>query len=375
LTPKIIEANFDKSIIPQTVSSLIRKLNNKGFTAYIVGGFIRDCLIGASIKDYDIATDASPEQIRKLFKNSRIVGRRFPIVHVYDSGRSFIEVSTFRSGQSVTNSDGFITRDKSFGTIEQDVLRRDFTINSIYYDYSSHALIDYLGGTNDIEDKVIRSIGDPSNRFKEDPVRILRALRFQAKLDATLDKVTKEAIEINSALLMSISPSRLFDEIIKLFHSRDNIQIMDLILFYKIDRFLFTELNNDAFFRAALDNTAKRIEANRSISPIFIFSVLLWSPRVNNLKRISSSRKLNSFIVRESDKDILLKQNKLTNMPKWIKEGILDLWSMQHRLEKSKNSSIVSDKRFRMAYDFLVLRSETINPNLKKTVDYWTKIQ
>ena len=242
MTPKIIEANFDKSIIPQTVSSLIRKLNNKGFTAYIVGGFIRDCLIGASIKDYDIATDASPEQIRKLFKNSRIVGRRFPIVHVYDSGRSFIEVSTFRSGQSVTNSDGFITRDKSFGTIEQDVLRRDFTINSIYYDYSSHALIDYLGGTNDIEDKVIRSIGDPSNRFKEDPVRILRALRFQAKLDATLDKVTKEAIEINSALLMSISPSRLFDEIIKLFHSRDNVQIIELILSFKIDRFLFTEI-------------------------------------------------------------------------------------------------------------------------------------
>jgi len=174
---------------------------------------------------------------------------------------------------------------------------------------------------------------------------------------------------------MNISPSRLFDEIIKLFHTRDNIQIMELILFYKIDRFLFTELNIDLFFRAALDNTAKRIEANRSISPIFIFSVLLWSPRVTNLKKISSSRKLNSFIIRESDKDILLKQNKLTNMPKWIKEGILDLWSMQHRLEKPKNSSIVSDKRFRMAYDFLVLRSETINPNLKKTVDYWTKIQ
>jgi len=375
LNPVTTEAKFDRNIIPSSVCKTIKRLNKEGFSALIVGGFLRDCLTGIKAKDYDIVTNAKPEEIRNIFKNSRIVGRRFPIVHVYDSARNFIEVSTFRSGQSISNTDGFVTKDRSFGTIEQDVVRRDFTINSLYYDYSEHTLIDFLGGANDIRDKVIKPIGDPLNRFKEDPVRILRALRFQAKLDATLDKSIEEAIEINSSLLMNISPSRLFDEIIKLFHSRDNIQIMDLILFYKIDRFLFTELNNDAFFRAALDNTAKRIEANRSISPIFIFSVLLWSPRVNNLKRISSSRKLNSFIVRESDKDILLKQNKLTNMPKWIKEGILDLWSMQHRLEKSKNSNIVSDKRFRIAYDFLVLRSETINPNLKKTVDYWTKIQ
>ena len=375
MNPVTTEAKFDRNIIPSSVCKTIKRLNKEGFSALIVGGFLRDCLIGIKAKDYDIVTNAKPEEIRKIFKNSRIVGRRFPIVHVYDSARNFIEVSTFRSGQSISNTDGFITKDRSFGTIEQDVIRRDFTINSLYYDYSDHTIIDFLGGANDIRDKVIKPIGDPLNRFKEDPVRILRALRFQAKLDATLDKSIEEAIEINSSLLMNISPSRLFDEIIKLFHTRDNIQIMELILFYKIDRFLFTELNNDLFFRAALDNTAKRIEANRSISPIFIFSVLLWSPRVTNLKKISSSRKLNSFIVRESDKDILLKQNKLTNMPKWIKEGILDLWSMQHRLEKPKNSSIVSDKRFRMAYDFLVLRSETINPNLKKTVDYWTKIQ
>jgi len=375
LNPVTTEAKFDRNIIPSSVCKTIKRLNKEGFSALIVGGFLRDCLIGIKAKDYDIVTNAKPEEIRKIFKNSRIVGRRFPIVHVYDSARNFIEVSTFRSGQSISNTDGFITKDRSFGTIEQDVIRRDFTINSLYYDYSDHTIIDFLGGANDIRDKVIKPIGDPLNRFKEDPVRILRALRFQAKLDATLDKSIEEAIEINSSLLMNISPSRLFDEIIKLFHTRDNIQIMELILFYKIDRFLFTELNIDLFFRAALDNTAKRIEANRSISPIFIFSVLLWSPRVTNLKKISSSRKLNSFIIRESDKDILLKQNKLTNMPKWIKEGILDLWSMQHRLEKPKNSSIVSDKRFRMAYDFLVLRSETINPNLKKTVDYWTKIQ
>ena len=138
---------------------------------------------------------------------------------------------------------------------------------------------------------------------------------------------------------------------------------------------MFTELNNDSFLRAALENTALRIEANSSISPIFIFSVFLWSLRLKKLNKISKSRKLNSLIVRESDKDILFKQNKLTNMPKWIKEGILELWSMQYRLEKSRNSNILTNKRFRMAYDFLVLRSETINPNLKKTVDYWAKIQ
>ena len=194
-------------------------------------------------------------------------------------------------------------------------------------------------------------------------------------MNATLDKATEEAIEVNSALLMNISPSRLFDEIIKLFHSKDNIQILELILFHKIDRFLFIELSNDSFLNAALDSTAKRIETNSSISPIFIFAVLLWSLRVKKINKISKTRKLNSLLVRESDKDILLKQNKLTNMPKWIKEGILDLWTMQHHLEKSKNSSIVSNKRFRMAYDFLVLRSKTINPNLKKTADYWTKIQ
>ena len=375
MNPVTTEAKFNKNIIPSSVCKTIKRLNKEGFSALIVGGFLRDSLAGINAKDYDLVTNAEPEQIRKIFKNSRIVGRRFPIVHVYQSSRSFIEVSTFRSGQSVINTDGFITRDRSFGTIEQDVARRDFTVNSLYYDYFNHSLIDYLGGANDIKEKIIRSIGDPLERFKEDPVRILRALRFQAKLDATLDKATEEAIESNSSLLINISPSRLFDEIIKLFHSVDNIQIIELILFYRIDRFLFTELNNDSFLRAALNNTAKRIEINSSISPIFIYSVFLWHLRVKKLKKISNSRKLNSFIVRESDKDILLEQNKLTNMPKWIKEGILDLWSMQHRLEKSKNSNILLDKRFRMAYDFLVLRSETINPNLKKTVDYWTKIQ
>jgi len=375
LNPVTTEAKFDKKTIPSIVCKVIKRLNKEGFSVLIVGGFLRDYLAGIKVKDYDLVTNAEPEQIRKIFKNSRIVGRRFPIVHVYDSNRGFIEISTFRSGKSVSNNDGFITRDRSFGTIEQDVVRRDFTVNSLYYDYFNHELIDFLGGANDIRDKVIRSIGDPINRFKEDPVRILRALRIQAKLGATLDKSTEDAIEINSSLLMNISPSRLFDEIIKLFHSRDNIQIIELILSYKIDRFLFTELNNDSFLRVALENTARRIEANSSISPIFIFSVVLWSLRVKNLKKISNSRKLNSLTVRESDKDILLKQNKLTNMPKWIKEGILDLWSMQHRLEKSRNSNILSDKRFRMAYDFLVLRSETINPNLKKIADYWTKIQ
>ena len=375
MNPVTTEAKFDKKTIPSIVCKVIKRLNKEGFSVLIVGGFLRDCLAGIKVKDYDLVTNAEPEQIRKIFKNSRIVGRRFPIVHVYDSNRGFIEISTFRSGKSVSNNDGFITRDRSFGTIEQDVVRRDFTVNSLYYDYFNHELIDFLGGANDIRDKVIRSIGDPINRFKEDPVRILRALRIQAKLGATLDKSTEDAIEINSSLLMNISPSRLFDEIIKLFHSRDNIQIIELILSYKIDRFLFTELNNDSFLRVALENTARRIEANSSISPIFIFSVVLWSLRVKNLKKISNSRKLNSLIVRESDKDILLKQNKLTNMPKWIKEGILELWSMQHRLEKSRNSNILSDKRFRMAYDFLVLRSETINPNLKKTADYWSKIQ
>jgi len=375
LKPITTEAIFNKKLIPSNVCKTIIRLNKEGFSALIVGGFLRDCLADIKVKDYDIVTNAKPEQIKKIFKNSRIVGRRFPIVHVYDSNRSFIEVSTFRSGQSVSNDDGFITKDRSFGTIEQDVIRRDFTVNSLYYNYSNHTIIDFLGGANDIKDKVIRTIGDPLNRFKEDPVRILRALRFQAKLNATLDKATEEAIEINSSLLMNISPSRLFDETIKLFHSKDNIQIIELILSYKIDRFLFIELNNDSFLRAALDNTARRIEANSSISPIFIFAVLLWSLRVKKLKKISSSRKLNSMLVREIDKDILLKQNKLTSMPKWIKEGILDLWSMQHRMEKSKNSNILSDKRFRMAYDFLTIRSETINPNLKKTVDYWTKIQ
>jgi len=185
------EAKFDKGIIPSSVRNTIKLLNKKGFSALIVGGFIRDCLTGIEPKDYDLVTNAKPEQIRKIFKNSRIVGRRFPIVHVYHSNRSFIEVSTFRSGQSVSNDDGFITRDRSFGTIEQDVVRRDFTVNSLYYNYLDHTLIDFLGGINDIKDKVIRSIGDPINRFKEDPVRILRALRFQAKLDATLDKATE----------------------------------------------------------------------------------------------------------------------------------------------------------------------------------------
>jgi len=200
LNPVTSEAKFDKNIIPSEVYKIIKRLNKEGYTALIVGGFLRDCLVGIKAKDFDLVTDAKPEQIIKIFKNSRVIGRRFPIVHVFFSNKSFIEVSTFRSGQSISNTDGFITKDRSFGTIEQDVVRRDFTINSLYYNYSDHILIDFLGGINDIEDKVIRSIGDPLNRLKEDPVRILRAIRFQAKLDATLDKATEESIEINASL-------------------------------------------------------------------------------------------------------------------------------------------------------------------------------
>ena len=199
MSPIRQSVQFDKQLLDPDALKIVKKLNKTGYEAYLVGGCIRDLLLGYEPKDFDIATNATPEQIQKLFKRSRIIGRRFKLVHIMFSARKFIEVATFRSGRSnPTSTKGMVLRDNFYGSLEDDVFRRDFTVNGLYFDIKNSQAIDYVGGLDDLKKLQIKMIGDPSERFEEDPVRMIRAVRFKAKLKATIDPNLNQSI-LNNA--------------------------------------------------------------------------------------------------------------------------------------------------------------------------------
>ena len=207
---------FDKKFLDPDALKTIKKINNSGFEAYLVGGCIRDLIIGVKPKDFDIATNATPEQIQKLFKRSRIIGKRFKLVHVIFSARKFIEVATFRSNKSnKTSSKGMVLRDNYYGSLKDDVFRRDFTVNALYFDIKNSAVLDYVGGLEDLKELKISMIGNPSERFEEDPVRMIRAVRFKVKLKATIDEELNTRIVKNAHLISNVPPARLYEEVIK----------------------------------------------------------------------------------------------------------------------------------------------------------------
>ena len=378
MSPIRQKVKFDKKLLDQDALKILKKLNKSGHETYLVGGCIRDILLGHKPKDFDIATSATPEQIHKLFKRSRIIGRRFKLVHIMFSARKFIEVATFRAGKVQTSNDGLVLRDNYYGTLEDDVFRRDFTVNGLYYDIKKSEVIDYVGGLDDLKALKIKMIGDPSERFEEDPVRMIRAVRFRAKLNANIESQLIEAIQTNSQLLAKIPPARLYEEVIKLFHNENSIEI-----FHELDRLgllrhLFSQTKENPFVDFSLINTSERIRNGNSVTPAFLFAVFLWSAVNKRFNQISKKNKSRIELMLQASEDVIKKQTQQVMMPRWLSSRVKDIWLMQYQLENynpKKSKALIRNPRFRMAYDFLVLRSESIDKDLKAKAEYWTNIQ
>ena len=370
---------FDKKILDSDALKIVKKLDKSGYEAYLVGGCIRDLLLGYAPKDFDIATNATPEQIQKLFKRSRIIGRRFKFVHIMFSARKFIEVATFRSGRSnPTSTKGMVLRDNFYGSLEDDVFRRDFTINGLYFDVQNSEVIDYVGGLDDLKKLQINMIGNPSERFEEDPVRMIRAVRFKAKLKATIDINLNKSILNNAHLIQNIPPARLYEEVIKLFHNENSLDVFRELSNLGILKYLFSQTQEDSFISASLNNTSERIKTGSSVTPAFLFAVFLWSAQNKRLNELKKKKMSRFDLMIKASEDVIKKQVQQVMMPRWLSGRVKDIWLMQYRLENSnpkKSKELLNNPRFRMAYDFFVLRSESIDKQLKNKAEYWTNIQ
>ena len=383
MNPEIFSANkfnFETDSLSKNALSVISRLHKKKFKAYIVGGGIRDLIEGMIPKDFDIVTDCEPKQIRKLFKNSRIIGRRFKLVHI-TFPNEVIEVTTFRSGEDPQsdsiqiNDKGRIIRDNKWGTQEEDALRRDLTINSIYYDPFSEEIVDYTGGIKDLENKKIKLIGDAEKRIVEDPVRILRVIRFAAKLNFEIDLEIKNAITKHKNQLLEMSSARIYEEIIKMFLTGHAQKTYQLLQEYDLFDLLFPHIENskedfNEFYENAFKNTDQRIEENKKLNTGFLFATLLW-PKIYLKSGISERIKYKSFY--RNIASVLQKQQNITAIPRRYSSFIRDIWMNQIRFKKMSKKSInfTNSMRFRASYDFLLLRN-SLEKNLETVINWWT---
>ena len=352
---------------------------------------MRDLLLGIHPKDFDVATDATPEEVRALFKNSRIIGRRFRLVHIR-FGRDIIEVATFRahsedSPKTELDTDGRILRDNTFGEIEEDAIRRDFTINALYYDIADYSLLDYAGGLEDIENRQVRLIGDPVTRYQEDPVRMLRALRFAAKLDFDIETSTAEAIHECGRQLAVIPPARMFDEVIKLFHSGSAVRVLALLREFNLLKYLVPALDewlqDDPsemmldFIDQALVNTDARVNSNKPVSPGFIFAVLLWPVVMQQASQLQSDRQRMIGALMQAGEAVMKRQVRHISIPRRFSQMARDIWSSQprfHRTQGKQAERLMEFPVFRAAYDFMCIQA-MVGLFPYKLSRWWTEFQ
>jgi len=370
--------HFDKTLIDKDAKKVVKTLNKAGHEAYLVGGCIRDLLLGHKPKDFDIATSATPEQVHKTFKRSRLIGRRFRLVHIMFSSRKYIEVATFRSGKVKTAGDGSIVRDNLYGTLKEDAFRRDFSVNGLYYDIQKSQVIDYVDGLEALNNSEIRMIGKPVERFKEDPVRMIRAIRFKVKLGATIDSKISKSITSQAHLLANIPAARLYDECIKLFHNENACEIFEQLLKFGLLNYLFPQTEKTLFINKTLLNTSKRIKNGKPVTPAFLFAVFLWGAQNKRFNELNKKKNSRIITMTQASEEVISKQTKQVLMPRWLSSRVKDIWLMQYHLENcglKKAKELIKHPRFRMAYDFLVLRSESINPELSERAQYWTQLQ
>ncbi|MDP1558331.1 MAG: polynucleotide adenylyltransferase PcnB [Nitrosomonas sp.] len=369
-------------------------LQQAGYSAFIVGGAVRDLMLGLKPKDYDVATNATPEDVRALFRRSRIIGRRFRLVHVM-CGSETVEVSTFR-GHSPAGSDddltaikdtdkhGRLLRDNIFGSQEEDAVRRDFTINALFYNPANEEILDFLGGYKDIKAKTLRVIGEPIIRYREDPVRMLRAVRLAAKLDMQIEAATAAPIGDLAPLLENLPPARLFDEMLKLLFSGHALAcVVDLRarglhhgLLPMLDVILEQPLG-ERFITIALRDTDKRIKQEKPVSPGFLFASLLWHEVLAAWKRYQAAGERPLPALFQAMDEILATQHKKLAIPRRYDAVIKEIWVMQPRFEAQvgrKPFRLLAHPRFRAAYDFMLLRCES--GEIDHTIgEWWDKFQ
>jgi len=380
-----------KDISPNALRVLYR-LRDAGFSAYLVGGAVRDLLVGGHPKDFDVATDATPEQVRQQFRNCRLIGRRFRLAHVV-FGREIIEVATFRanvddgSGDRETHEGGRLLRDNVYGTIEDDAVRRDFTANALYYAIEDFSVRDYTGGFEDVQNRLMRLIGDPETRYREDPVRMLRAVRLAAKLDFDIEAATAAPIPTLAPLLSESAPARLFEECLKLFLSGHGVES-------------FIRLERHGLLPALLPESAAAMKANRSgalrrmlleglrgtdrrvandepVSPAFLFALLLWPAYCRALIALQAQGVHAAEAQRRAADRVTVHQLNMIALPRRFSLPMQEIWLLQSRLslrQPKRVSRMLAHPRFRAAFDFLSLRL-TASDEHAEDVAFWREAQ
>ena len=371
-----------------------RALKQAGYSAFVVGGAVRDLLLGREPKDFDVATDALPEQVRQVFRRSRLIGRRFQIVHVY-CGADTIEVTTYRAASlpkedesdedddsRVTAEDGMLLRDNVFGNQAEDAERRDFTVNALYYDPETEEVWEWHGGVEDAKKKVLRIIGDPIQRFREDPVRMLRAARFAAKLDFHIDPATRAPIAELASMLERIPSARLFDEMMKLLlsgHAERGVrQLRAEGLHHGILPMLDTILDDperQKFLHVALHDTDERVRQGHSASPAFMLACLLWFDMQGELKRNRNNGQSDQSALYDAMDAVLERQRRVLAFPRRFDGTIKEIWSLQSRFEQRSGARpfrLLAHPRFRAGYDFLLIRAKGEDAT-QELADWWTR--
>lgn len=374
---------LNETMVSAAILDVIDTLMRAGFKAYIVGGGVRDLLLGLRPKDFDAVTNATPAQIRDVFgKRSRIIGRRFELAHVY-SGREMIEVATFRApprNNSATAS-GMITRDNNWGTIQQDYVRRDFTINAMYYQPREGVVLDFTHAVEDIKNKMLTLQGNPTVRFEEDPVRMLRTLRFAAKLEFEIDSnITKILTPALTQLLLEVSPHRIYDESQKMFTGGHLAPLLPLLVQYHVWNRLFIDVspNLTPLIKKAAENTDSRIAIGKSINPAFFYAVLLWEPFLARVKELIATGAPHSIAWTQAGLDVLRRQSKHTAIPRFSEMFIREVWELQPRLEQPKPRQVpalAAHPRFRAGFDFLLMREQTGDKAVGTMGQWWHDYQ
>ena len=381
--------SIDHLKVSPNALKVVNRLIDQGYQAYLVGGCIRDLMLNRSPKDFDVATDAHPEDVRDLFRNSREIGKRFKIVHVR-FGREIVEVTTFRAPHEEQydknhSESGMTLSDNIYGTFEEDVFRRDFAMNAVYYRPDTRETIDLAEGVKDIRSKIIRTIGDPQDRFREDPVRMLRASRFKAKLEFEIEKDACDAIHSLGHLIQDVAPARLFEEVLKLFMSGYGVAAFETLVELGLYGWMFPDSKRamehsatEQLVRLALTSTDSRIGREMPVTPAFIFAAILWHPFAAEKERLEKEEGMTHVTAsHEAANIVIAKQLLFTSIPRRFSGPMREIWFLQFRLPArfgKKPDVLVQHKRFRAAYDFLLLREEA-GEKTDHLGAWWTEFQ
>jgi len=396
------EHGISREDVSANALKVMYRLNGAGFESYLVGGCVRDILMGHEPKDFDVVTNATPEQIKGLFRNCRLIGRRFRLAHIV-FGREIIEVATFRGhhqesdedenlpkGKAVAKRDahGQLVRDNVFGTIEEDAERRDFTFNAMYYSVADFTVKDFANGLAAIEKREVELIGDPETRYREDPVRMLRAVRFAVKLGMRIEAKTAAPIKSLANLLQNIPPARLFEETLKLFLSGKGEETFLMLheygliepLFPQLTPFLKDENSREMqFVRRVLANTDERINSNQRVTPAFLYAALLWYPVEEESQRLQSESGLNAHdAFNIASGEVIARQTQRIMIPKRFSTVVRDIWILQQRLPKRfgrRAFQLLTHPKFRAGYDFLLARGQIEGGDLLELAQWWTHFQ